>query len=292
VKRIGDTMTGDLGMTNNKITDVSNGVAATDVVNKQQLDAVNATATTAQTTATAAQTAANDALPKSGGTMSGDIAMNTNGINTVGIISGKEADFNVLKGNGAGTTGNILAGQTNITGSLNLQNGEIFRRNIATSRPADFITSGIDGTSSGVANILYSGDVIKAKSGETMPSGTVVSFADVPNDNDVLLLTTCKPANGESGASSQAVGILLRDATATGTTNTPRVAISGITTCIAGNSFTAKRGAMLQVTGTDGKVTISSATSNTGAIGVCLSGGSKQLNDPVAVWLHPNYESF
>jgi hypothetical protein len=287
VKRIGDTMTGTLGMTNNKITDVSNGVAATDVVNKQQLDDVNATALTAQTTATAAQTTANDALPKAGGTMTGAIAMGNNGINTVGTISGTEADFNVLKGNGSGT-GNILAGTTLLNGSMSLQNGEVLRRNISTNSPSDFITSGI-GTNPNVTNNLYSGEVIICKSGESMRSGTVVSFADANNDTDDFTLTTCKPANTESGASSQPVGVLLEDATANAAV---RVAVSGITTCISNGSITYDRGGMLQVAGTNGKVTQGTATSNEAGLGICLSGGSKNANDPVLVMLHANYESF
>jgi hypothetical protein len=290
----GGTMSGNLDMTNNKVVQIGNGTDAGDAVNKGQLDGVETTATqasslatTANTVATQAQTLANNALPKSGGTMSGDIAMNSNGINTVGTISGSVAAFGSLRGSGVGT-GNILGGMTFLNGTTVL-NGEIVLRDISSSSPNNFITQGINGTNSGVINNLYSGEVIVVKSGETMPSGTVVSFAHDGNDTDVFKLTTCKPGNGENGASSQPLGVLLQDATLN---SAARVAVSGITTCISDGTIDYKRGGMLQVAGTKGRVTQGTASTNTASVGICLSGGQKSVNDPVLVMLHSNYESY
>ena len=170
VKRAGDTMTGILGMGANRIENIADGSNATDVVNKQQLDAVGATATAAQTAATAAQTTATAAQATA------------NTASTTATAAQTTASAALPK------TGGILSGTTQLNGSMNIQSGEIFRLNMALDSPSSFITTGINGTSSGVTNNLYSGDVMVARSSKTMPAGTVVSFVDVANDTDVLTL--------------------------------------------------------------------------------------------------------
>ena len=85
VLKTGDTMTGNLNMgTSYRITNLADGSAATDAATKGQVDTV-------ATAAAAAQTTANNALPKAGGTMTGDLNM-----------SGTQKVINLANGSASG----------------------------------------------------------------------------------------------------------------------------------------------------------------------------------------------
>lgn len=83
VERDGDTMTGPLGMGGNKIVDVAAGevsATSTEVVNGSQLFETNQAVAAADTAANNALVLSGGALQRTGGTMTGDIALGGNGV--------------------------------------------------------------------------------------------------------------------------------------------------------------------------------------------------------------------
>jgi len=99
VKQVGDSMEGPLAMTANKITGVGDGTADQDAATKKQVDNGDANVTTAF------QTADLTKLDKTGGTMSGDIAMGGSRITglTDGVSQQDAATVNQLGSVGAPT---------------------------------------------------------------------------------------------------------------------------------------------------------------------------------------------
>jgi hypothetical protein len=119
VSKAGDTMTGALAMSNNKVTGLANGTVTADAVNFGQLDTVNTTLTSA----------VNTKLTKAGDTMSGVLNMGTNKISNLanGTLTADAVNFGQLssvdsaKVNRAGDamTGALAMGSNKITGLAN-----------------------------------------------------------------------------------------------------------------------------------------------------------------------------
>ena len=171
--------------------------------------------------------------------------------------------------------------------------GNTLVADLSTQTPNDYLTSGLNGTSAGVANQLFYGKYYTFKSATTMSAGRVVSFNNITNMTGELEVTYVNGGVGEQNASSQAIGVTLNDCVAGGTVN---VATSGIASVLCGSTTTAQRGCMVTVGGSansyQGKVVCTSRTANEPSIGICMSYGSRSNNQPIVVWLQTGFESY
>ena len=171
--------------------------------------------------------------------------------------------------------------------------GNTLVADLSTQTPNDYLTSGLNGSSIGVANQLFYGKYYTFKSATTMSAGRVVSFNNITNMTGELEVTYVNGGIGEQNASSQAIGVTLNDCVAGGTVN---VATSGIASVLCGSTTTAQRGCMVTVGGSansyQGKVVCTSRTANEPSIGICMSYGSRSNNQPIVVWLQTGFESY
>jgi hypothetical protein len=141
VSKIGDTMTGSLAMSNNKITGLGNAINANDAVNKLQLDLK---------------------VNKSGDTMTGPLAMSNNkitnlatGINAQDAINKSQLDTKLTKAGDA------------MTGTLSMTSNKI--------------TNLSDGTTSNDAINKSQLDTKVSKSGDTMTGALAMSNNKITN---------------------------------------------------------------------------------------------------------------
>ncbi len=171
--------------------------------------------------------------------------------------------------------------------------GNTLVADLSAQTPNDYLTSGLNGSSIGVANQLFYGKYYTFKSATTMSAGRVVSFNNITNMTGELEVTYVNGGIGEQNASSQAIGVTLNDCLAGQTVN---VATSGIASVLCGSTTTAQRGCMVTVGGSansyQGKVVCTSRTANEPSIGICMSYGSRSNNQPIAVWLQTGFESY
>ena len=171
--------------------------------------------------------------------------------------------------------------------------GNTLVADLSAETPNDYLTSGLNGSSIGVANQLFYGKYYTFKSATTMSAGRVVSFNNITNMTGELEVTYVNGNIGEENAASQAIGVTLNDCVAGGTVN---VATSGICSVLCGSTTTAQRGCMITVGGSassyQGKVVCTSRTANEPSVGICMSYGSRANNQPIVVWLQTGFESY
>ncbi len=301
VLKAGDTMTGNLSFGNShKVVDLANGTDANDAVNKSQLDAVETTAnnatataftamteaTTADQTATTALNTANGKLSLTGGVMSGSIQLQNNDLTSVNTLTCTTANCTTITASGANST---MAG-LELTGTLEFSNNvNTLQNDLGSDAPSTFLSTGLTGNyPNTTSNTLSSGHFIKVRADENMAAGIVVSFVASATAT-AISVKPCQPANGEDGASSQPLGILLNEVAAGGVA---QVATSGICSVVCGSSGTADAGQLVLVEGTDGKVSVGAGQSNSAACGVCLSDGTTTANTPIVVWIRGGYELY
>jgi hypothetical protein len=180
-------------------------------------------------------------------------------------------------GGGPGTPGNGVG------------NKEIF--NFTGKIESDYLSL-LTGSGTGIENTLYNGEYITVKSNVAASAGRVMSFGSNNNPNEYAV-EFCDGNTGEQNASSQALGILLDDVTPG---NYCRVATKGICSVLVGASTTAQRGCLITLGGSassyQGRVVCTSRTANEPSIGICMSNGSKSVNDPIVVFLQSTFESY
>ena len=168
-------------------------------------------------------------------------------------------------------------------------NKEIF--NFTGKIESDYLSL-LTGSGTGVENTLYNGEYITVKSNVAASAGRVMSFGSNNNPNEYAV-EFCDGNTGEQNASSQALGILLDDVTPG---NYCRIATKGICSVLVGTSTTAQRGCLVTLGGSassyQGRVVCTSRTSNEPSIGICMSNGSKNVNDPIVVFLQSTFESY
>ena len=115
VKKAGDTMTGELAMSGNKITGVADGSDTNDAVNYGQLFSLQSAITEERNRATEAEESIKDSyVKKAGDTMSGSLAMSDNKI--TGVADGSDT-------NDAVNYGQLSALQSAITAEANRAEG-------------------------------------------------------------------------------------------------------------------------------------------------------------------------
>ena len=249
VLKSGDTMSGVLNMGGNKIDDLPPASTANEPATKTQLDAVAATI--------------GSSLPLAGGTMTGDINMDSNSLNLANNITAQSLDV----GNITGVT-KITSNDVEVNEALILKFGSITRvLDLSTKTISDLISTTIGGTS--IEQEAYGARTIKVRANEALETGIVVSYVTVTSNASVLSVAPCLPSNGEAGQSSQPVGVTLTKAAAAG--DFIDVCISGICTVQASQNTTPAGGAAVSVVGTNGKCTVSSVQGNGAVIGICLS---------------------
>jgi len=143
---------GALAMGSNKITGMVSGTASGDAVNKGQLDAVS--------------TVANDALPKSGGTMTGAIAMGSSKV--TGLADGTASGDAVNKGQldtKVDTTGDTMTGDLTLNvsagsnGWVNLHLDGVLRWRVgladASGIGADFMVQRFNSSGVYIDSVFY-----------------------------------------------------------------------------------------------------------------------------------------
>jgi hypothetical protein len=153
--------------------------------------------------------------------------------------------------------------------------------------------SAIDGTMSGVENVLYHGQYLLCKAAVEMSAGRVCSFFTSSNDSGDITVTFCDSDSGEENESSQCLGITLNDVAPGGAV---KVAISGICSVLSARSTNVERGALVTVRGRaaleKGRCVISTRGSDEASCGICLSADAVVENAPIVVWITPGFESF
>ena len=168
-------------------------------------------------------------------------------------------------------------------------NKEIF--NFTGKIESDYLSL-LTGYGIGVENTLYNGEYITVKSNIAASAGRVMSLDSGSNANEYVV-EFCNGNTGEQNASSQALGILMDDVTPG---NYCRVATKGICSVLVGTSTTAQRGCLVTLGGSassyQGRVVCTSRTANEPSIGICMSNGSKSINDPIVVFLQSTFESY
>ena len=168
-------------------------------------------------------------------------------------------------------------------------NTEIY--NFTDKNESDYL-SALTGSSTGVENVLYNGEYVTVKSAVTASAGRVMSFVDSGNNADEYEITYCVNAD-EQVASSQALGVLLEDVIAG---SYCRVATNGICSVLVGATTTASRGCLVSLGGIgssfQGRVVCDPITSDNSSIGICMSSGIKNANDPIVVFVRATFETF
>ena len=153
--------------------------------------------------------------------------------------------------------------------------------------------SPLTGNSSGIENVLYNGEFVTVKSAITASAGRVMSFDASTNNASEYTIDFCNGGTGEQNASSQVLGILLDDVVAG---EYCRVATKGICSVLVGSTTTAQRGCMVTLGGSassyQGRVVCTSRTANEPSCGICMSYGSKSINQPIVVLLQTTFESY
>jgi len=169
--------------------------------------------------------------------------------------------------------------------------GNTERYNFTDKNESDYL-SPLTGSSTGVENVLYNGEYVTVKSAVTASAGRVMSFVDSGNSADEYEITYCVNTS-EQLASSQALGVLLEDVIAG---SYCRVAINGICSVLVGDPTIASRGCLVSLGGigsaSEGRVVCEPRVSDTSSIGICMSSGAKNANDPIVVFIQSTFESF
>ena len=125
VKKAGDTMTGELAMSGNKITGVADGSDTNDAVNYGQLFSLQSAITEERNRATEAEESIKDSyVKKAGDTMSGSLAMSDNKI--TGVADGSDTNDAVNYGQLSALQGDYVkkSGDT-MSGSLAMSDNKI-----------------------------------------------------------------------------------------------------------------------------------------------------------------------
>jgi predicted RecA/RadA family phage recombinase len=158
---------------------------------------------------------------------------------------------------------------------------------------SDYLSSGLNGSFAGVQNVLHNGKYITCTASIAMTAGRVVSFTGVNNNTSELSVTYCNGNVGEQNASSLPLGVTMNDVQIGGEV---QVAVEGICSVLIGSTSTAQRGCMVTVGGSansyQGRVTTTSRYGNEPSIGICLSYGSRNANQPIVVKLQGSFESY
>jgi cytoskeletal protein CcmA (bactofilin family) len=223
-------------------------------------------------------------------------------LNVAGQVNadGEVNVYGVLNANDMYVTGNATTQQTTFT-----QNNEFVTKQYVdnmsnnsgnkqlidlTNQNESAYLSQLTGISIGVENVLYAGEYITVKSSITASAGRVMSFESTVGE---YTINFCNGNTGEQYASSQALGILMDDVTAG---NYCRIAVKGICSVLVGSNTTAQLGCMVTLGGSassyEGRVVCTSRTSNEPSVGICMSSGSKSINDPIVVFLQTTFESY
>ena len=234
-------------------------------------------------------------------TVSGEHSIN-GPLNVAGQLNsdGEVNMYGLLNANDIYVTGNATTQQTMFT-----QNNEFVTKQYVddmsnssgnkqlldlTSQDENAYISQLTGSSVGIENVLFAGEYVTIKSAVTASAGRVMSFDATINE---YTINFCNGNAGEQYASSQALGILIDDVTAG---NYCRVAVKGICSVLVGSSTTAQPGCMVTLGGSassyQGRVVCTSRTSNEPSVGICMSSGTKSVNDPIVVFLQTTFESY